>query len=101
MRSDRTDEIINNILSVRIEIAKLDLKIDQMFRVSEDYIQASGKQIPKKIIRRKEVSTDEEAKELIDLGFCGGDVIRCPNCNEYIVIDMTYTPFDRHAECMV
>ena len=50
-------------------------------------VAALEKQIPKKPIKQHEEPTDEEAKELVDLGFCGGDVIRCPNCNEYIVVN--------------
>lgn len=53
----------------------------------EECRQAREKQRQKKVVRQHEEPTDEEIKELIDLGFCNGNVIRCPNCNEYIVID--------------
>lgn len=56
-------------------------------KTAEMGISALEKQIPKKVVKQHEEPTDDEIKELIDLGFCGGDVIRCPNCNEYIVID--------------
>ena len=84
MRADRTDEIINSILQLRIDIAKIDLKIDQAFRAIET---ASGKQTPKKPIKQHEEHTEKEWEELSDLGFGCGDVMRCPNCNEYVVID--------------
>lgn len=83
MRVDRTDEIINYILQLRLDMAKMDVKLDHMFREIEN----AKTDIPKKVIRQHEEPTEEEIKELADLNFCGGDVIRCPNCNEYIVVD--------------
>lgn len=85
MRCDRTDEVINSILQLRLDIIKIDLKLEQTFRAIGNL--GNEKQIPKKVIRQRKEPTDKEWEELADLGFCGSDVIRCPNCNEFIVID--------------
>lgn len=85
MRNDRIDEIINNILQLRLDITKIDLKLEQTFREIGEI--KSKKEIPKKIIKQQEEPTDKEIEELADLGFCGGEVMRCPSCHEYIVIN--------------
>lgn len=84
MRNDRADEIINNILQLRLDITKIDLKLEKTFREIGEI--KNNKEIPKKIIKQREEPTEEEIKELADLGFYGGEIIRCPNCHEYIAI---------------
>lgn len=54
----------------------------------EECREAMERQRAKKLIIQKEEPTDKEIEELLDLGFRGEGVVRrCPNCNEYIVID--------------
>jgi len=52
----------------------------------EELREAMEKQRAKKPIKQKEEPTDEQAEELVELGFYSGDILRCPCCGEYIAI---------------
>lgn len=98
MNNQTIEEVLINSYKYSIEVLRdfneqVTTKADGAYQTiagkmaCADAIHALKKQIPEKVIRQHEEPADEEARELVDLGFCGGDVIRCPNCNEYIVID--------------
>lgn len=57
----------------------------------EECREARERQMAKKPIKQKCELTDDEVEQLVDLGFQGRDVLRCPCCNEFIVIkDLKY-----------